>query len=450
MRRRSLVGPLVLILIGALFLINNFRPDLRLFTLFAGEYWPFLIIGFGVLRLIEVLVLAAQSKPLPGGRGGGGGGEIFLVILLCLAGTIFYQVSRHAPSIRIGRRTMEILGESFDYPISQQKAIGEKSRILFDNVRGNVRVSAGDAPEIRIAGRKTIRAYNKSDADKANNQSPLEVIAEGDRVIVRTNQERVSEDRRVTTDLEVTVPRGVSIEGRGRQGDFDIAGIAGGVEIASDNSGVRLNKIGGNVKVDVKRSDIVRAVDVKGMTEVLGRGGDVELENIGGPVSVNGSFGGNLEFKNLAKPLHFQSRNTDFRVEGLPGRISMDLAALTGVNLVGPITLTANSKDIKLDEFTQSLQIELDRGDVELRPHNVPLSKVDVRCRNTGNIDLALPPQAKFELTASTDKGEIRNEYGPPLELETQGRSAKLKGATSVGPAIQLSTARGTVTVRKE
>jgi hypothetical protein len=441
-----MVGPFVLILIGAVFLFNNVRPDLNLFSFFA-EYWPFLLIGFGVLRLLEVVAFAAQSKPLPVSRGGG---DIALVILLCILGTILFQVHRHAPALRIGRRTMELFGESFDYPVSQQKAIGEKSRILFDNVRGNVRVSGADVNEIRISGRKTIHAYNKADADKASDQCPLEVVTEGDRVTVRTNQDRVSEDRRVTSDLEVTVPRGATIEGRGRLGDFDITDIAGGVEIASDNAGVRLNKIGGDVKVDVKRSDIVRAVDVKGMIEILGRGGDLEVENIGGPVSVNGAFAGNLEFKNLAKPLHFESRNTDFRVERLPGRISIDLAAVTGVNLVGPITLTTNSRDVKLEEFTQSLQLDLERGDITLRPHELPLAKIDARCRNEGNIDLALPQQGKFELTASTDKGEARNDYGSPVNVDTEGRSAKMKASMSGGSAVEISTARGTVTVRKE
>ena len=52
-----------------------------------------------------------------------------------------------------------------------------------------------------------------------------------------------------------------------------------------------------------------------GSVEVTGRGNDVEIENVQGTVNVNGSFGGNLEFKNLAKPLHFESRNTDLRVE---------------------------------------------------------------------------------------------------------------------------------------
>ena len=447
MKGRSIVGPFVLIALGALFLLNNIRPELNLFSLFA-KYWPFLLIGLGVLRLLEVLAYAAGSKPLP--MRGLSGGEIFLLVLVCIVGSMFFQVHRPWGPFRVGRHTMDIFGEAFDYPTSQHKGIGEKSRILFDNVRGNIRVNGGDAAEISITGHKTIRAYNKGDADKVNEQSPLEVLVQGDRVIVRTNQDRVSEDHKVSNDLEVTVPRGASIEGRGRLGDFDITDIGGGVQIASDNAGVRLNKIGGNAKVDVKRSDIVRVVDVKGMVEVLGRGEDLELENIDGPVSVNGAFAGNLEFKNFCKPFHFESRNTDLRVERLPGRISMDLSALTGVNLIGPITLTSKSKDIKLEEFTQSVQLDLGRGDIELRPHNVPLAKIEGRIRNVGNITLTLPSQAKFELVASTDKGEVRNDYGSSVKVDTEGRSSTMKMSEGGGPPIHLSTARGTLTVRKE
>lgn len=447
MRRRSLVGPAILILLGAAFLVNNVRPDLNFFS-YVAEYWPFLLIAMGVLRLLEVLAYAASSKPLP--AKGLSGGEIFLAVFVVIVGTGMFEARNRLGPLRLGRHTLEMFGESFDYPVSQQKAIGEKSRILFDNVRGNVRVTAGDAAEIKITGRKSVRAYNQADADKIDAQTPLEITTEGDRVIVRTNQARVSDERRVRTDLEVTLPRGVSIEGHGRSGDFEISGIGGGVAITSDNSGVRLSKLGGNVRVDVKSSDLVRAIDVAGSVEVMGRGNDLEIENIQGPVTVNGAFGGNLEFKNLAKTFHFESRNTDLRVERLPGRISMDLARLTGVDMVGPITLTAKSKDIKLEEFTQSLQLELERGDVELRPHNLPLSKMDVRCRNVGNIDLVLPAAGKFELSATSDKGEVTNDFGPTVVEVDDGRSGRLKSSAEGGPMIHVSTARGAVKVRKE
>ena len=102
------------------------------------------------------------------------------------------------------------------------------------------------------------------------------------------------------------------------------------MDITSGNAGVRLNKIGGNAKVDLQRSDIMRAVDVKGDVDMKGKGSDVELENMAGQVTVNGSYSGTLQFKNLAKPLHFESRNTDLRVEQLPGTITMDLGDFTG------------------------------------------------------------------------------------------------------------------------
>src|SRR5947209_6524433 len=170
MRGRSLVGPFVLILLGAAFLINNVRPDLNLFT-FLANYWPFLLIGMGTLRLLEILAYAAAAKPLP--RQGLSGGEIFLAVVIVIIGSGMFEVRRHlGVRFPFRRPTLEVFGESFDYPISQQKAIGEKSRILFDNVRGNVRVTGADAAEIRISGRKTVRAYNKADADKVNEQSP--------------------------------------------------------------------------------------------------------------------------------------------------------------------------------------------------------------------------------------------------------------------------------------
>ena len=54
MRRRSFAGPLILILLGVLFLVNNLRPDLPLYEVIA-VYWPFLLIAWGLIRLVEVV-----------------------------------------------------------------------------------------------------------------------------------------------------------------------------------------------------------------------------------------------------------------------------------------------------------------------------------------------------------------------------------------------------------
>ena len=63
MKRGSIVGPLVLIAIGLVFLLKNIRPDLPLFDMFM-DYWPFLLIGWGSLRLVEIpLHLFPRRQP---------------------------------------------------------------------------------------------------------------------------------------------------------------------------------------------------------------------------------------------------------------------------------------------------------------------------------------------------------------------------------------------------
>jgi DUF4097 and DUF4098 domain-containing protein YvlB len=446
MKRRSLTGPLILILIGAAFLMRNVWQEMPLFQLIS-LYWPFILIGWGVLRLVEVLLEAARQKPLP--SGGLSGGEVALIILLCIIGSGMYAADRHG--VRFGpwgNTGLEMFGEEFDYRTSSQKPASGAVHVVFENLRGNVRVTGSDEGEIKVDEHKMIRAYNKAEADRADQQTPLEIVADGDRIVVRTNQEKVSHARRVSCDLEVTVPRQATIEGRASYGDYDINDLAGGVDIASGNAGVRLTNIGGSAKVDLQRSDIVRAVDVKGDVEIQGRGTDIELENIAGQVTVSGSYSGTLQFKNLAKPLHLESRNTDLRVEKVPGTITMDLGDFTGTNLIGPVRLVTKSKDIHLEDFTQSLELETERGDIDLKPGNVPVAKIDARSRS-GNIDLELPDSAKFELRATTNRGEARNEYGSPLETVTDGQGATLKGKVGNGPVLTITTDRGAVTVKK-
>jgi DUF4097 and DUF4098 domain-containing protein YvlB len=209
---------------------------------------------------------------------------------------------------------------------------------------------------------------------------------------------------------------------------------------------VRVQNITGNVRADLKRSDIVRAVNVKGSVEIKGRGQDVEVESVEGLVTVNGSYSGEISFRNLAKPLRFESPLTELRVEKTSGYLRMALGNLTAENISGPVRLSTRTRDVQLRDFTDNVEITLERGDVELRPKQ--LGKVYVRTKS-GNLDLVLPTGAKFELSAKTDRGEITNDFGAPLRHEEEGRGASLRGSVGTGPQITLETDRGAILVRK-
>jgi DUF4097 and DUF4098 domain-containing protein YvlB len=407
-----------------------------------AQYWPFVLIAWGLLRLVEVAFTRGDSP-----RSSFSGGEVVLMALICFFGWGIWEGYQHG--IRIEPGGLDWFGEQYDYPVTASAPAAGMRRVVFDDPHGNIKVVGGDGQTVTVTGHKTVRAYNRGDADQTNGNTPVEIVAQGDRLLVRTNQDHAPDNQRVTDDLEVTIPRGMAVESHGNQGDFDIADVSGDIDLATSRGDVRLARIGGNARLDIGRSDLIRATDVKGRIDLQGRGSDVDLENIDGPVTIGGAYTGTLDFKNLAQPLQFEgARNTELSAQAVPGHISMDLGQLNASGITGPMRLVSGNRDIKLEQFTQSLELETQRGDIELQP-GLPMPSMEVRA-GSGRIELIVPDKAGFRLDATAEHGEVVNDFGPPVEREVDGRTATLKAIVGEGPLVRLTTSRGQIEIRKE
>ncbi len=455
MKRGSLVGPLLIILIGLWFLLGSLRPDLPSLDV-AARFWPFLLIAWGAVRLLELAAMAARRRPLP--NSGISGGEWVLVVLITLIGSGMYAVNQNEPWKRLPPfvhiNKLEMFGQGFDYQIAEQKAPAAKAkRLLVENFNGDTRIVGGDVEEVTVSGRKSVRALDEKSASAADRTTALEVNTQGDQIVIRTNQDRITGDERVSADLDITVPRPLAVELRGRSGNFEISGVNGAVEVSSDSGDVRLQDIGGNVRLDLRKTDSIRAGNVRGSFEVVGgRGRDLELENMTGEVTLNGSYSGDLQFRKLARGVRMQTPQTEFRVERIPGTVHMDLGNVSGSNLVGPIRLvTDRSRDVQLEDFTEAAEISVERGDIMLRPSGKNVPKMDVRAR-VGEIELRLPESGRFSLKGSTDHGEIINDFGPALEVSGGGehRGAAVASRSGEGNVVTLTVDRGNITIRKD
>jgi DUF4097 and DUF4098 domain-containing protein YvlB len=455
MRPRSFVGPILLIGIGVLFLANNLNPELSVLGTIS-RFWPFILIVWGALRLIEIMVDALRGKTLP--AAGISGGEWTLIVFLSIFGSSLFFVNERVnwPPVGFRMKGIEVFGKAYDYTLDEKVIqAGASPRIIIENSYGNARVAAAEGTEVKVSGRKTVRAFHQHEAEEAGRRVSLEVTKEGDAVVIKAFQSGDSDNSFIATDLEITVPKGARIQGRGRRGDFDITGITGDVEIDSDNAGIRVQDIGGNVRVELRASDVVRGSGVKGNVEIKGTGQDIDLENVDGQVTVAGNYFGELQFRNVIKPVRFEgglrSRTSEFQVASCPGLIRLGRGNLSLEDVKGPVTINVKSKDVQVSNFTESLELRVERGDIEVRP-GTPLAKIDA-VTNSGNIELSLPEDAKFALKATAERGDIENDFGEVLKLDESGRgkshSATLVGSTGSGPQVILRSERGTVRVRK-
>jgi putative adhesin len=430
MKRRSFAGPLLLILIGFLFLSRNVWPGLISFEAVA-RYWPLVLVVWGVLRLVEILAWRLGGKPLP--ASGVTSGEWVLVVFICLIGSGVSAAHRHGP-LFMGQVWSDegfgVFGQNYDFPIAVQKPAGKATRLVLENLGGNTRIVGGEVGDIKVDGRKTIRSFHQQDAADADRNTPLEIVTQEDQILVRLNQAAATPKRRVSLDLDITVPRGLTVQTSGRYENLELSNMEG------------------NVEVDVKATAL-KALNIKGRVQVLGRSRNVELENIGGDVTINGDYSGTLHFRKLAKPIVLQSGPTEVRIERLPGELDMDLRDFRATDVVGPVSVHAKSRDVHIENLTNSLSLSVEHGDIALDLQHSPTAAIDVATGN-GNVDLTLPASAAFQLSGATKSGQVTNDFGPALDVKSQGRGEVVTGTVGKGPKITLDTKLGTVSVRKQ
>ena len=456
MRRGSLVGPLLLIGIGALFLARNVFPDLPLLD-YLAQFWPFLLILWGGLRLLEIAIWAIRKKPLP--AFGISGGEWVLVVFLCMFGLSLHAVrgfTSWLPRAGFEWGGLEVFGDSYEYPLAGDVATTAAPRIVIEGFRGNARIVGGDVHVVKVTGHQTIRSMDQATADRTGKEARVQVTSEGNQIVIRVvqpqsnifNKDRSPFRRRISADLDITVPRGATIVTTGRDGDFDVSSITGGVDVNGSNSSVRLENIGGDVRLDLQGSDVVRAVNLKGGFELKGRGNDIDLEKIAGQVTVDGSWGGLIQFRELAKLIRWKGPSIEMTAAALPGELRMTIGDISATKVSGPLRIESTyPKDIALTDVSGSTNIDLQRGDIRLSSTTVPLSDMNVRLQ-AGNVELSLPENAKFNLNAVTERGEAYSDYGAGAKQESNGRRATIV-ASGGGPTIEVHVNRGDLSLRR-
>lgn len=447
--RGSITGPVIVILVGIIFLIHAVTPSLHVGDLIAW-YWPYVLIAWGAIAFLEISFRALQGKPLP--VNGISGGGWMVIILICAVGLVTFEFHRPGgwwQRADWSRGFSEAFGEEHDYSIDPvERTVGDAPHIIIEAFRGDAKVVTGDGTTVSVSGHKSIRAMDAGVADRANSETPVEVQVQGHDIVIRCNQDRADSRTRVTTDLDITLPKGASLQATSNHGDFDISGLAGDVDLTAAAATVRVQDVAGSARINVSHSDGVSLTDVKGTVDIKGNGSDISLLKIGGQVAIGGDFRGTVSLKQVAKPVRFEGMRTHLEAEQIPGNVEIDRGSFDADGLVGPIKLTSHASDITLAGFTNAVELTLDRGDIELRPGRVPLGKMIVR-DNSGNIELNIPSSAQFVIAATTNHGDIDNEFGGDLRQESERNSTRLNGAIGSGPELNVTTGRGTITIKK-
>jgi DUF4097 and DUF4098 domain-containing protein YvlB len=443
-RSSSLFSGLVLILVGALLLLHNYRGFSIGHTL--GHWWPLLLILWGAIKLYERTAAsrsgdAASARITPG--------EILLVLgLLCLIGIVVGVdfVKEKAPEIDLTG-----VGDKFDFDVDvAPKTVPADARITIRNGRGDISVRASDAPQIRVSGKKNAKAWNERDARRLADPVSVEIVQNGDGYEIHPVGSH-SGDSRISLDLDVSIPKNSSLTIRNEKGDVTVSDMGKPVAINVTSGDIEVRDTAGDVNIDTRKGD-VKVSDTKGNIKISGHGGEVNVSTASGGLTLDGEFYGPIRADKVAKGVRFISQRTDLTLTALTGHLEAGSGNIEIADAPGNLALRTNSYDVTIENAGGKVKVENRNGNVELRSPAPPKEDIEITNSSAG-ITLSLPESSNFDILADCHSGDIDTEFQADALKQTSTKSgdSHLEGkyGSGRGPKITLKTSYGSISLRK-
>jgi DUF4097 and DUF4098 domain-containing protein YvlB len=443
--RKSLFPGLALLFVGLLLLVHNYRgvdiPHLL------GHWWPLLFIFWGAIKLYERTVATRSGQAIASPISAG---EVFLVLgLLCLLG-IVAGVDVIKNRFPVGSVDWPTRGDRFDFDLNvQPKPVPADSRITIRNARGDISVRPADESQIRVDGKKNIRAWNETDAEHIASAVTVEIAKNGDAYEVRPVNASGG-DSRASLNLDIAVPKKAALTVRNERGDVAVSDMDKPVIVSTTRGDVEVRDTAGDVSVDTQRGK-VSVSDTKGNVKISGHGGEINVSSATGGLTIDGEFFGPIRADKIAKGVHFVSQRTDLTLTQLTGHMETGSGNLEIADAPGNLTLRTNSYDVSIENAGGKLKVDNRNGNVEVRFSTPP--KEDIEITNSSSpVSLSLPESSSFDIVADCHSCDVNSEFSADsLKATSTGGDAHFEGkyGKGRGPKIILKTSYGSISIRK-
>jgi hypothetical protein len=212
----------------------------------------------------------------------------------------------------------------------------------------------------------------------------------------------------VSISYRIAVPADTAVSSKSGSGSQTISGLAGPVQARAGSGSLRVEKIAGDVGARAG-SGSIRINDV-GNLEVKTGSGSIDALAVRGAITASAGS----------------------------GRIELEQ---TGA---GDVSIHSGSGGVRVRGVRGGLSVSTSSGSIRAQGEMVRDWSLEA---SSGEITVELPPEAAFELDASTSSGSIDSER--PVTMTGRLSKKALRGSVgSGGPRLDIETTSGSIVIR--
>ena len=450
MRRGSVLGPLLLIAVGVLFLlVETSRLNLSRFWEWYGHWWPMLLVAAGIVLLAEWTFdqVHLRDPERPPYRRSVGFGVIIMLFFLVLAGVIGHHITAGERWDNGGwhfdqENLDEFFGDKHESDQTLDLAFPAGGSVAVVNPRGDVTIDGtSDDGRIHIAEHKQVYARSDPDADSKARQLSPAVAREGTAVSIN-----IAAMDGASADLVLTVPAAAAIQVNANRGDIHVASIKAPVAVTANHGDIELFAITGPATAHINSGgSSISAHSMGSGIAIEGHASDVTLSEIAGAVSITGEFFGTTHLEHINGSIHLHTSRTDLQIARLDGEVeSVPNEDLMVDQAVGPFALTTSNRNIRLDRIAGDVAVTDRNGTIELTAAP-PLGAITLEDRN-GSVKLILPEHAGFSVQANTSNGNIDTDF--PLSIQGSENHKSVNGTVGAGGSLlRITTTNSDISI---
>jgi len=448
-RRRSIFPGLLLIVLGLIFLLHRIDPAFGIGHL-ARVYWPFLIIVWGIAKLIDHFAAQSNGQLRPPLLSGG---EAALLVLLALVLIAF--VCRDWIRDRVPGMDVDLAPFHQSYSQSRELAsqsIAAGSHVSIETGRGNITVHGTAGNDLRVSVNESADGDSESAADERMKDVQVVIEQAGDGYRIHPAHQSDSHDP-VEADLDVQLPKTASVTLHTPRGDISASAIAGAVDARTENGDIEIHDAGSDVTAQLQKGD-VQITGVAGSVTLKGRGDDVEIGEVAGNATLDGPFVGSTTVRKVKGTTRVSSPWAELTIVQLTGRLEMDSGDIQLSDVGGLSNIQTHNKDIDAENVAGQLDIVDSHGDVKVVYASPPRAALNIT-NETGEVDLTLPARSAFQISALSRSGEVDSEFqDPALKTAGEEKDGRLDGefgsrSGAPVPRITITTSYGTISLHK-
>jgi DUF4097 and DUF4098 domain-containing protein YvlB len=294
-----------------------------------------------------------------------------------------------------------------DNTFEKTLSVGGHVRLELNNGSGGVDIRGSGDGKVHISGKVTA-GWSVFGSSEKNIQDVVSnpPIEQHDNVIHIGRNGNMFKN--ISIDYKIEVPRDTEID----------AGVASG--------GITMDNVRGPVKAS-SASGYVHVYRVEGDAQLNAASGSIEASGIGGILRVS-TASGDVTVTDVKGDLKVSAASGSIRVTNPNDRVEASSAS-------GAIEVSGAKNDLKVHAISGSVSVTGDPAN-----HYWELKSV------SGSVDIHVPPNASFLLTAETTSGGIRTNI--PVILEEQGKHSLRAHIGASSGRIEVHTVSGGVDVQ--